>query len=81
MASMLIRDLEPEVKAALRQRAARHGHSMEQEVRTILREAVARESEPVEDLATTIRALFRPFGGVRVTVPPREPMREPPKFR
>ena len=81
MASITIRNLEPEVKLGLRVRAARHGHSMEEEVRDILRDAVARESEPVQDLATAIGALFRPLGGVKLVVPRRAPMREPPKLR
>jgi plasmid stability protein len=54
---------------------------MEEEVRGILREAVANESQVSSNLAESIRALFRPFGGVELQIPPREPMREPPKFR
>ena len=40
MARLTIRDLEDDVKARLRVRAAQHGHSMEEEVREILRRAV-----------------------------------------
>jgi hypothetical protein len=36
----IVRDLEEEVKARLKRRAARHGHSMEEEIRHILRDAV-----------------------------------------
>ena len=52
---------------------------MEAEVRLILREAVDREPEP-DNLASFIRECLAPFGGVELELPPREPMREPPKF-
>jgi plasmid stability protein len=81
MASITIRGLEPELKVQLRVRAARHGVSMEEEVRGILRAAVAQELGPSTDIATAIRALFRPLGGVELPIPPRDAMREPPKLR
>ena len=40
MAQFVVRDIEDEVKARLKRRATRHGHSMEAEVRQILRDAV-----------------------------------------
>lgn len=47
MATLTIRNLDDEVKRALRRRAADHGVSMEQEVRTILREvALKKPSAP-----------------------------------
>jgi len=81
MASITIRNLEPELKRELRVRAARRGRSMEEEVRGILREAVARDAESPTDVAAAIRALFAPLGGVELRIPPRDPMRDPPKFR
>jgi plasmid stability protein len=41
MATLTIRDLDDDLKAALRVRAAEHGRSMESEVREILRIALA----------------------------------------
>jgi len=79
MASITIRNLDDDVKTRLRTRAAGNGRSMEEEVRLILREATDREPEP-ENLARFIRECFAPFGGVELELPPREPMREPPKF-
>ena len=32
------------------------------------------------DLASAICARFAPFGGVELEIPPREPIREPPRF-
>jgi plasmid stability protein len=42
MAQLLVRNLEPEVVAELRRRAARHGRSAEAEHREILRAVLAR---------------------------------------
>ena len=53
---------------------------MEEEARTILREAVELKATPTKGLGTAIHELFRPFGGVELDIPPREPMREPPRF-
>ncbi len=45
MASLTVRDIEDDVEAALRRRAARRGVSVENEIRDILRQA-AREGKP-----------------------------------
>ncbi len=80
MASITIRNLDDGVKTGLRKRAAGNGRSMEEEVRLILREAVGRGTVPARGLGTAIHELFKPFGGVDLELPPREPMREPPRF-
>ena len=55
---------------------------MEEEVRVILREAVASESAVSNNLAASIaRRMQKAGGGVDLEIPPREPMREPPRFR
>ena len=79
MASITIRGLEDEVKTRLRIRAAENGRSMEEEARTILRQAVAEEAEP-KNLAEFIWECFEPYGGVELELPPRDPIRESPKF-
>lgn len=79
MASITIRNLDDDVRARLRTRAAGNGRSMEEEVRLILRDAVGREPEP-KNLADFIRECFAPFGGVELELPPRGAMREPPSF-
>ena len=53
---------------------------MEEEARLILRDAVGDGAVPENGLGTAVHALFRPFGGVELELPPREPMREPPGF-
>ena len=79
MASITIRKLDDDVRTRLRMRAAGNGRSMEEEVRLILRDAVGGEPEPV-NLADFIRECFAPYGGVELELPPRGPMREPPRF-
>jgi plasmid stability protein len=79
VASITIRNLDQQTKTRLRVRAARHGRSMEEEARTLLRAALAAESPAGENLAEAILALFKPLGGVELRIPPREPIREPPK--
>ena len=80
MASITVRKIEDELKQRLRMRAAEHGHSMEEEARSILRSALGWEAVPEKDLGTAIHELFKPFGGVELEIPPREPMRELPHF-
>jgi plasmid stability protein len=53
-----VRNLDDELIARLRRRAARHGRSAEAEHREILRQALASEVEPgFEELAAQLRAL------------------------
>lgn len=83
MATMTIRNLDDDVKARLRVRAAQHGRSMEEEARSILRAALVTESKPAATgaaLVADIRALVEPFGGIELELPPRTSMREPPDF-
>lgn len=82
MATMTIRNLDDDVKARLRVRAAQHGRSMEEEVRSILRAALqARpEGSTGDALVADVRALVKPFGGIDLQLPPREPQRDPPDF-
>ncbi len=35
---------------------------------------------PPQNLGVAIHEIFKPFGGVKLEIPPREPMREPPRF-
>lgn len=79
MASITIRKLDDEVKARLRVQAAGNGRSMEEEARVILCEAVGPKPES-KNLAAIIRECFAPYGGVELELPPREPIREPPRF-
>ncbi|MYD99733.1 MAG: plasmid stabilization protein [Alphaproteobacteria bacterium] len=80
MASIIVRDLDEGLKRRLRIRAARNGRSIEEEVRDILQTELNRQPAAPENLATTIRARFAPLGGADLDLPPRSPMRKPPRF-
>lgn len=82
MATMTIRNLDDDLKARLRVRAAQHGKSMEEEARSILRSALANrvEDDSGASLYAAIRARVEPVGGIDLELPPRGLQREPPDF-
>ena len=75
MASLTIRNLDNQVKARLRVRAAQHGRSMEAEAREILKAGLTGETAPSSNLAETIRRIVEPVGGLELRLPRREPAR------
>lgn len=78
---LTIRNLEPALKERLRVRAAQHARSMEAEARDILNQALKPpERLPERNLYDRIRARFAPLGGVDLELPPREAVRDPPRF-
>jgi antitoxin FitA len=79
MASITIRRLDEATKQRLRLRAAQHRRSMEDEARHILRATLADETMPSGSLAESIRRRFAPLGGIDLRLPPRGPLRAPPK--
>ena len=79
VARITIRNLDDEVKARLRVRAAENHRSMEEEARQILRAAVGRPAAPA-NLGEAIHRRFAALGGVELDLPPREEMPEPPRF-
>ena len=80
MASIMIRNLDDGLKSKLRVRAAQHGRSMEEEARHILRRALTEKPREPTDLHEAIRRRIEPIGGVDLEIPPRQPLREPPRF-
>lgn len=62
MAQVVVRNIEDEVKAELKARAALHGWSMEEEVRQILRRAVSAENQTHTKLGSRIAARFANLG-------------------
>jgi antitoxin FitA len=79
--ALTIRKLDPRLKQKLRVRAAEHGRSMEEEAREILAAALATEAGSGKHLVESIRGRFARAGFVELDLPPREPMRPPPKLR
>ena len=69
MASLVIRNLDDDVKARLRVRAAEHGRAMEAEAREILAAAL-RSERPERGLGTYLRSLVGD-DGFDLELPPR----------
>jgi plasmid stability protein len=81
MATLTVRNVDPELRNRLRVRAAEHGRSMEAEVRQILKDALGAEGEAAQpNLADEIWSYFAPFGGVELEPHPPTPIRPPPEF-
>ena len=78
MASLTIRNIEDGIKARLRLRAARHGHSMEEEARVILKRAVGGVGGT--GLWALSRQLFEGNDGVSLPLPGRDSDRAAPDF-
>jgi len=70
MATLTIRDLDDDLKAALRVRAAEHGRSMESEVREILRAVLERPAHG-PGMGTRIRQRFSGVGDTQLDLPSR----------
>jgi antitoxin FitA len=62
LAQFIVRNLEDDVKARLKRRAAHHGRSLEEEVRHILRNAVKEETRRRPKLGSRIAARFAKAG-------------------
>ncbi|MFW0796947.1 plasmid stabilization protein [Gordonia sp. CPCC 205515] len=73
MATLTIRDLDDDTKAALRLRAARNGRSMEAEVRMILRDVLGRPLDEV-GMGTRIRRRFAGSDTDALELPERRDM-------
>jgi antitoxin FitA len=82
MTSIIIPNVDDDLKERLKVRAAQHGRSIEAEARAILRSVLKdSEGEPAAgNLGDAIRSIVEPIGGMELDIPPRKPIREPPKF-
>ena len=71
MGSLVIRDLDDDVKARLRIQAAEHGRSMEAEARAILAAAVLTR-RPSTGLGSFIHDSFRDIADLDLPIPERD---------
>jgi len=62
MAQVIVRNIDEEIKAGLKQRASQHGWSMEEEVRQILRRAIHENVPATKNLGSRIAARFAGAG-------------------
>jgi len=72
MASITIRNMDPEVKARLRVRAAQHNRSMEEEVRVILRDVTFGSGKKNASFLDVVREAVEPYGGFELELPLRD---------
>jgi plasmid stability protein len=70
MATLVIRELDDDVKARLRVQAAEHGRSMEAEARAILALAVSGR-RPARRLGSHVHGQFEELRGVELDIPAR----------
>lgn len=84
MDSIVISNVDDDLKHRLAVRAAKHGHSIEVEAGDILRsvlEAGTSGNAPIpSNLADAIRAIVEPLGGVDLEIAQRTSGRAPPRF-
>jgi len=83
MPSLLIRNVDPELHARLKRRAAEHRRSLEEEARELLRAGIARqETGQRETLVQLARRLFGLEHGFDLDIPSRgtTPESPPPDF-
>ncbi|MGH6816530.1 MAG: FitA-like ribbon-helix-helix domain-containing protein [Hyphomicrobiaceae bacterium] len=87
MTGITVSHIDDTLTEWLRARAAGHGRSIAAEAHDILRQALRHEESariattPMPgNLGEAIRAIVEPIGGIELDIPPREPIREPPKF-
>jgi antitoxin FitA len=80
MASVLVRNIEDDVKTKLQARAKRNGHSLEAELRIVLKEAVV--GEKAEGFGTRFAKVFAPYNLTEADFEPlpRQVAREPIDF-
>jgi len=76
VATLTIRNLDQDLKARLRLRAAGHGRSMEEEARQLLRHALIQE-EPAAGLGSRITRRFAEVGGADLPLAARSLPRRP----
>lgn len=62
MAQVIVRDIDDEITAGLKQRATKHGWSVEDEVRQILRQAIHEKVPTTKKLGSRIAARFAGVG-------------------
>jgi plasmid stability protein len=76
----MIRKIDENLKRRLRLQAAENGWSMEEEARRILAAGLKRNAPGAQKAGDAIAAIVDPIGGIELDLPPRSPVRDPPRF-
>ncbi len=79
MTTLTIHELDPAVEQRLRDRSARHGHSIEAEVSHILQNVVGTTEDEPKNAYEAMCRHFRDLEGVDLELPTRHPARRPRK--
>lgn len=79
MSDLLIRDINPELKRRLEERARRDGRNLSDEAKLLLNRGLA-ESRAGRPVGTALVELFRPVRPVELEVARRELPRAPPSL-
>ena len=87
MVRVAVLRLDDDLYRRLRARSKENGGSVAEEACHILKEVLNEDPPPPpekpmtgKEFAEGIHALFAPYGGVELQIPPREPMPDPPRF-
>lgn len=80
MASLIIPNVDDDLRARLEARAADRGRSVEEEAREILADALDKPEHDALPTYERIRALVEPLGGIQWDLPEREAVGAPPQF-
>lgn len=80
MSSLTVNNIDEDVAARLRERAAAHGVSVSDEVRAILAAALKPTVASPAKLGSAMVERFRRAGGADIDLPERDLMGEPPRF-
>ncbi len=82
MASVIVRNIDDDIKIKLQMRAKRNGHSLEAELRLVLKEAVIGEDTKIEGFGTRFSKVFAPYNLTEADFEslPRHVAREPIDF-
>ncbi|NEE02107.1 FitA-like ribbon-helix-helix domain-containing protein [Phytoactinopolyspora halotolerans] len=79
MATLTIRNVDEDLKARLRVRAAENGRSMEAEVRAIL-QAALEPPGPAIDIGSVLRRRFADMDDASFPLPERNELAQPAEF-
>lgn len=80
MPDILVRNVSPELREALKERARRRRRSLSDEVKSILGRALGSEAAGGEGIGSRMVALFQEAGPVDIETDRADYGREPPDF-
>lgn len=80
MADLLIRNIEPQLKREIEERARANQHSLSEEAKTLLRQALSRQARQRKLGTEMMNSLPPEYRGDDLVFERDDPIREPPDF-